>query len=157
KIITDTQRAIDKFQADLVIFPEMALSGYPPEDLVFRPDFLRQCQLSLQKILQAALPTTLIVGYPVQINQHIFNQAAAIKHGQVIATYNKQELPNYTVFDEKRYFYPGSGPCVFNLKGVNIGLLICEDLWFQRPVQQTVQAGAQLIIALNASPFDHNK
>lgn len=157
KVITYTERAIAEFNADLVIFPEMTLSGYPPEDLVFRPEFLHQCQQALKKIQQHALPTTIIVGYPVQVNQHIYNQAAVIQHGNIIATYNKQELPNYTVFDEKRYFYSGTSPCVFSLQGVQIGLLICEDLWFSRPVRQTVQAGAQLIITVNASPFDYNK
>src|SRR5262245_28134354 len=105
KVIATTQQAIQQFNADLVIFPEMALSGYPPEDLLFRADFLCQCQRALKKIQQAALPTTVIVGYPVQINQQIFNQAAVIEHGKLIHTYNKQELPNYTVFDEKRYFF----------------------------------------------------
>lgn len=157
KVLHAAQQAIDKFQADCVIFPEMTLSGYPPEDLVFRSDFLHQCQIALKKIQQAALPTVLIVGYPVQINQYIYNQAAVIQQGEIIAIYNKQELPNYTVFDEKRYFHPGTAPCVFILKGVKIGLLICEDLWFQRPLQETVQQGAQLILTINASPFDYNK
>jgi NAD+ synthase (glutamine-hydrolysing) len=157
KVIIEAQRAINELHADCVVFPEMTLSGYPAEDLVFRADFLRQCQKALAKIQQAALPVTLIIGYPVQINQYTFNQAAIIHHGEIIATYNKQELPNYTVFDEKRYFYPGNSPCVFDLNGVKIGVLICEDLWLPRPVRQTVDVGAQLIIVLNASPFDHNK
>lgn len=157
KVLHAAQQAIDKFKADCVIFPEMTLSGYPPEDLVFRSDFLHQCQIALKKIQQAALPTVLIVGYPVQINQYIYNQAAVIQQGEIIAIYNKQELPNYTVFDEKRYFHPGTAPCVFILKGIKIGLLICEDLWLQRPLQETVQQGAQLILTINASPFDYNK
>lgn len=157
KVIACTKRAIREYQADCVVFPEMTLSGYPPEDLLLRPDFLHECQQALKKIQQATLPTTLIVGYPVQINQYIFNQAAVLQQSEIIATYNKQELPNYTVFDEKRYFSAGTEPCVFSLKGVKIGLLICEDLWFPRAVAQTVDAGAQLIIALNASPFDYNK
>jgi NAD+ synthase (glutamine-hydrolysing) len=157
KVIHQTQQAIRQYNADIVVFPEMTLSGYPPEDLVFRPDFLRECQLALKKIQEAALPTTLVVGYPVQINQHIFNQAAVIQQGNMIATYNKQELPNYTVFDEKRYFYPGATHCIFSVKGIHIGLLICEDLWFPRPLQKTIEAGAQLILSINASPFDHHK
>lgn len=157
KVIDSTKKAIQEFQADCVIFPEMTLSSYPPEDLIFRFDFLGQCQIALEKIQQAALPTVLIVGYPVQINNQIYNQAAVISHGEIIAIYNKQELPNYTVFDEKRYFYPGANPCVFSLKGVKVGLLICEDLWFTRPLELSVQAGAQLILTINASPFDYNK
>lgn len=157
KVIAYSEQAIREFNADIVLFPEMTLSGYPPEDLVFRADFLQRCQQALAKIQQAALPTTLIVGYPVQINQFIYNQAAVIQNGQIIATYNKQELPNYTIFDEKRYFHAGHTPGIFNLKGVQIGVLICEDLWFPKPTQQAVQAGAQLLLVLNASPFDHNK
>jgi len=157
KIIDLSQKAITDFNADCVVFPEMSISGYPPEDLIFRQDFLLQCQQALEKIQQAALATTLIVGYPVQINQNTFNQAAVIKNGKIIATYNKQELPNYTVFDEKRYFHSGNSACVFQLHGIKIGLLICEDLWFPHPVQKTVEQGAELIIALNASPFDYNK
>ncbi len=157
KVLLYAKRAIQELNADCVIFPEMTLSGYPPEDLVFRADFLQACHQALKKIQQAALPITLIVGYPVLINQYVFNQAAIIQDGKIIATYNKQELPNYTVFDEKRYFYPGDSACVFNLKGVNIGVLICEDLWSANPIKQTVAAGAQLVVSLNASPFDHNK
>ncbi len=157
KIIHCARRAIEKFHADCVVFPEMAISGYPPEDLLFRTDFLNQCQEGLTQIQQAALPVTVIVGYPVQINQHIYNQAAVIQNGHVIGTYSKQELPNYSVFDERRYFYPGAAPCIFTLKGVKIGILICEDLWFPQPLKQCCHAGAQVIVALNASPFDHNK
>ncbi len=157
QVIHHTERAIQEFLADCVVFPEMTLSGYPPEDLVFRADFLQSCQKGLNKILQAKLKTTLIIGYPVQINQRIYNQAAVIQNGEIISTYNKQELPNYTVFDEKRYFYPGSSPCVINIKGVNIGVLICEDLWISMPMQQTIKAGAQLVVILNASPYDYNK
>jgi NAD+ synthase (glutamine-hydrolysing) len=157
KILTLAQRAIQQHQPDCIVFPEMSISSYPPEDLVFRTDFLEQCQQGLKKIQQAALPVTLIVGYPVQINQHIYNQAAVICNGEIIATYSKQELPNYTIFDEKRYFYPGSSPCIFSIRNVKIGLVICEDLWFPGPLRQSIQAGAQLIVSINASPFDHNK
>jgi NAD+ synthase (glutamine-hydrolysing) len=157
KIIHCARRAIEEFNADCVVFPEMAISGYPPEDLLFRADFLGQCHEALKQIQQAALPITVIVGYPAQINQQIYNQAAVIQNGDIIATYSKQELPNYSVFDERRYFNPGALPCVFSLKGVKIGILICEDLWFPQPLKQCCQAGAQLIVALNASPFDHNK
>ncbi|MBS0351262.1 MAG: NAD+ synthase [Proteobacteria bacterium] len=157
KVIDYCRQAIDQFKADCIVFPEMTLSGYPPEDLVFRADFLQQCQQALKKIQQALLPTTIIVGYPVLINQQIFNQAAVIQDGQIIATYNKRILPNYAVFDEKRYFSQGESNCVFSLKGINIGVLICEDLWFSEPINRTVQNGANLIVTLNASPFDYNK
>ena len=161
RIITETQRATQQFKADLVVFPELALCSYPPEDLVFRSDFLQTCQLALQKIAQATRETAIIIGYPQKIHGDktdcIYNQAAVIQNGEILAVYLKQELPNYMVFDEKRYFHPGGSPCVFTFKGIKIGLLICEDLWFPGPIQQARHAGAEMIISINASPFDRNK
>ncbi len=157
RIIINTQKAIEQFQADLVVFPELSLSGYPAEDLLFRHDFLQRCEQALKKIQQAQLPTTLIVGYPCKVNENLYNQAAVIQNGLIIANYAKQELPNYTVFDEKRYFQPGESSCVFELKSTKIALLICEDLWFPGPPQRAIEAGGDLIIVINASPFDRNK
>lgn len=157
RVIEIAKQSIQKFQADLVVFPEMTLSGYPPEDLVFREDFLQRCLDALKKIQEAALPVTLIVGLPYKKDHLIFNHAVAIQNGTIITHYSKQELPNYTVFDEKRYFHAGTTPGAFTLKGVKIGILICEDIWFPRPIQHAAQAGAQLAVVLNASPFDRNK
>lgn len=157
RVIETSKQAIQKYRADLIIFPEMTLAGYPPEDLVFRQDFLHRCALGLKKIEDASLETTLILGYPYQEHLKVFNQAAVVSNGKTIATYEKQELPNYTVFDEKRYFQPGNRCCVFQLKGISIGLIICEDLWSPGPAAQCVQYGAQLIVVINASPFDKNK
>lgn len=156
-VIEVTKQAIEVHQAELVIFPEMTLSGYPPEDLVFRRDFLQACLSGVKKIEEAKLPTTIIIGFPYQGELRVHNQAAVISHGKLIVSYSKQELPNYTVFDEKRYFHPGNRSSVFQLKGFSIGLVICEDLWFPGPAAQCVQSGAQLIIVINASPFDKNK
>ncbi len=157
RVIEVAKQAIEEHQADLIVFPEMTLSGYPPEDLVFRQDFLRACLIGVKKIEEAKLPGTIIVGFPYQEQLNIHNQAVVISHGKIIASYAKQELPNYTVFDEKRYFHPGDRSSVFQLKGFSIGLVICEDLWFPGPAIHCVQSGAQLIIVINASPFDKNK
>ncbi len=157
RIIISTQKAIEQFQADLVVFPELSLSGYPAEDLLFRHDFLQRCEQALKKIQQAQLATTLIVGYPGKVNENLYNQAAVIQNGIIVANYAKQELPNYTVFDEKRYFQPGESSCVFELKSTKIALLICEDLWVPGPPQRAIEAGGDLIVVINASPFDRNK
>lgn len=154
RIIQETQKAVAQYQADLVVFPELALCGYPPEDLLLRPGFYRRCQKALQTIVEATQNTCIMVGYPEKADIHYFNKVAVIQNQKVIATYAKQDLPNYTVFDEKRYFNPGTSPCVINLKGLKIGVLICEDVWHDGPAQQSVAAGAQIIVTLNASPYD---
>lgn len=156
-IIDTAHRAYREHKADLVVFPELSITSYPPEDLLFRPALYRRVHQALQKIADDVKHTTVVVGYPDQIEGICYNKAAVIGDGKILATYAKQELPNYHVFDEKRYFVPGSDSCVFNLKGTKIGLLICEDLWFDGPVKQAVSDGAQLIVSLNASPFAMDK
>lgn len=156
-IIDTTHRAYHDSKADLVLFPELAITGYPPEDLLFRPGLYQRVHKALEKIAAAVKHTTIIVGYPDKINDQCFNMAAVIQDHKIIATYAKQGLPNYTVFDEKRYFVPGHEPCVINIKGINIGVTICEDLWIDTPIRQSVEAGAQLIASINASPFALDK
>ena len=157
RIIAETERAYRESKADLIVFPELAITGYPPEDLLLRPGLYQRVHQALQKIAAHVKQTTLIVGYPDQIEGHRYNQAAIIQHQKIIATYAKQELPNYTVFDEKRYFSQGHQPCVITLKDVPIGLIICEDLWIAGPVEQSIKAGATFIICINASPFAGDK
>ncbi len=157
RIIEETQLAKQQYNADVVVFPELALSSYPPEDLLLRPGFYHRCEKALETIEQSITDTTVILGYPDKVGTKYFNMAAVIQNGRKIATYAKQELPNYTVFDEVRYFSPGHTPCVFTLKGVNIAVTICEDLWHPKPTQQAVEAGAHIIVSINASPFDRNK
>lgn len=158
RIIEESQNAYDKHQADIVVFPEMTISGYPPEDLLLRPGFYTRCQKALDQIQLAKIPTTIIVGYPSQVGSKFFNKAAIIQNGHIIDTYAKQCLPNYTVFDELRYFSHGNRKyCVFETKKIKIGLIICEDLWYPAPIQHAVEANAELIICINASPFDRNK
>ena len=157
RIIDVTRQAYEEHKADVVLFPELTLSGYPPEDLLLRSGFYTRCNEAMEKIVRATKDTTIIVGYPDKEGEFCYNKAAVIQDGKIIATYAKHLLPNYTVFDEKRYFEPGTIPCVFNLKGVNIGVTICEDLWHEGPACQSVEAGAQIILSLNASPYDRNK
>ncbi len=156
-IIESTHRAYRDHKADIVIFPELAITGYPPEDLLFRPALYQRVHKALQKMADTIKHTTVIVGYPDQIDGKYYNKAAVIQEGAIIATYAKQELPNYRVFDEVRYFSPGHEPCVIETKGLKIGVIICEDLWFDKPIEQSVHAGAQLVIAINASPFAQDK
>ena len=156
KIIRHARAARDDHAADVVIFPELAVSGYPPEDLLLRRDFLRQCERRLAQ-LQSALPDLIvIVGHPLLENDKLFNALSVLGGGEVRARYRKRQLPNYTVFDEKRYFSAGREALVTDIKGIRVGLTICEDLWLPAPVKQCVDRGADLIISINASPF-HNE
>jgi len=157
RIIYETNRIATEHKVDLVVFPELALSGYPPEDLLFRPGFYKRCQRALTHIEKSIGNTAIIVGYPESDGKAHYNKAAFIQHGKIMADYAKQELPNFTVFDEKRYFTPGNKPCVFELNGIHIGLIICEDVWHQNPIKQAKNAGAQFIISINASPYDRKQ
>lgn len=151
--------ARDEFGADIVLFPELAVCGYPPEDLLMRPSFLAGCEAALHRIAAATRGITAVVGWPESAGSVLYNAASVLREGRVEATYRKRELPNYAVFDERRYFEmdPDGGPCVFEVKGVPVGVLVCEDLWFPEPLAATVQAGAQLVLVPNASPFERGK
>lgn len=151
--------ARDLHGADLVLFPELALSGYPPEDLLVRPSFLSDCEAALLQVAASVRGITAVVGWPESAGSVVYNAASVLRDGRVEATYRKRELPNYAVFDERRYFHvdPDGGPCVVDVEGVRVGLLICEDLWFPEPLAETVAAGAQLVLVPNASPFERDK
>ena len=149
--------ARDLHGADVVLFPELALSGYPPEDLLLRPDFLAACEAVLTRIAAATKGIVAIVGHPEAAGAVVFNAASVLRDGSIVATYRKRELPNYAVFDERRYFAPGDAACVFEVDGVNVGLVICEDLWFAEPLASTVALGAQVVLVPNASPFERDK
>jgi len=151
--------ARDVLRADLVVFPELALSGYPPEDLLVRPSFLAACEAALQRIAAGVHGIAAVVGWPQAAGAVVYNAASLLRDGRVEATYHKRELPNYAVFDERRYFEvdPEGGACVFDLKGVPVGIVICEDLWFAEPLAASVAAGARLVVVPNASPFERDK
>jgi len=160
RIIEQIALARDEFGADLVLFPELALSGYPPEDLLMRPSFLADCHAAMEQVARAVSGgITAVVGWPESAGSILYNAACVLRDGQIIGNYRKRELPNYNVFDERRYFHvdPDGGPCVFEVKGVPVGLVICEDLWFAEPLAETAGQGAQLVLVPNASPFEHNK
>lgn len=151
--------ARDEYGADVVMFPELALSGYPPEDLLLRPAFLRECAAAIAEIAADVHGITAIVGWPEAAGSVVYNAASVLRDGRIEQTCRKRELPNYAVFDERRYFTVDSdgGDCVFALGGVKVGLLLCEDLWFAEPAASTAKAGAELLLVPNASPFEHEK
>ncbi|QTR48481.1 NAD+ synthase [Thiothrix litoralis] len=144
-------------QADVVVFPELVLAGYPPEDLLFRPDFIAQMQAGVDALAAETQGITVILGAPVQRAGLLQNMACVLRDGEVLAEYAKQCLPNYRVFDEKRYFTPGTEPLVIEVAGVKLGLLICEDIWEDAPAKAAVIAGAEALCVLNASPFSYDK
>ena len=151
--------ARDGHGADLVLFPELAISGYPPEDLLLRPRFLADCEAALQRIAATTQGIVAVVGWPQSAGSVVYNAASVLRDGTIETTYRKRELPNYAVFDERRYFDvdPDGGACVFEVNGVAVGLVICEDLWFAEPLAETAKEGAQLVLVPNASPFERDK
>ncbi|KFN51250.1 NAD+ synthase [Arenimonas composti] len=152
--------ARDEHGADLVLFPELALSGYPPEDLLQRPAFLAACERALHEVAAACTGGIVaVVGWPQAAGPVVYNAASVLRDGRVETTYRKRELPNYAVFDERRYFAidPDGGSCVFAVGGVEVGLVICEDLWFAEPLAETAALGAKLVVVPNASPFEADK
>ncbi len=151
--------ARDEYAADLVLFPELALSGYPPEDLLLRPAFLRACEAAMADIAAQARGIVAVVGWPQAAGSVVYNAASVLRDGAIDATYRKRELPNYAVFDERRWFDvdPDREDCVFEVNGTRVGLVVCEDLWFAEPIASTVAAGAQLVLVPNASPYEHDK
>lgn len=157
RIIQETNQIAAQHDVDCVVFPELALTGYPPEDLLFRPGFEKRCHRAIAHIEKSIGKTAIILGYPEREGKHLYNKAAFICNGKIAADYAKQELPNFTVFDEKRYFTPGNKPCIFEINGIKIGLLICEDIWHEHPIKQAKNAGAECIISINASPYDRNQ
>ena len=149
--------ARDVHQADLVLFPELALSGYPPEDLLLRPAFLADCQRAMDAIAAQVHGIVAVVGWPQAAGAVVFNAASILRDGAIEHTYRKRELPNYAVFDERRYFASDTDACVFDVSGVPVGLVICEDLWFAEPLAETAALGARLVVVPNASPFERGK
>ena len=142
--------------AALVAFPELTLSGYPPEDLLLRPSFLAACQGELAALAADSADVAVLVGHPHSEGE-VFNAASLLRQGRVEATAHKQALPNYGVFDDMRYFQPGHETATAVIDGVTVGLLICEDVWRSEPAAQAAAAGAQLLLVINASPWDDAK
>lgn len=143
--------------ADVLLTPELALCGYPPEDLLLRPDFYRACELALDDLAGRVAGIALVVGHPLAAEGKRYNAATVIEGGRRAATYRKIRLPNYEVFDEKRYFDAGDEPCVVDLNGVRCGINICADIWEEGAADLACQAGAELLLVLNASPCHLDK
>lgn len=143
--------------ASLIITPELALCGYPPEDLLFRDDFKQACEQALVRIAEKISEITLLVGHPHIENGALYNAASVIENGKILATYHKQCLPNYSVFDEERYFSAGDKSLLFTHNGIQFGVIICADGWETEPAMRAKQAGAEFLLSLNASPYHMDK
>ncbi len=143
--------------ASLIITPELALCGYPPEDLLFRDDFNHACEQALERLAGQVSAITLLIGHPHLANKKLYNAASILENGKIVATYHKQCLPNYSVFDEERYFDAGTKPLVFSHQGTKFGVMICADGWEPAPAMRAKQAGAEFLLALNASPYHMDK
>ena len=157
EIIKLAEQARDKFNSDLMVCPELTLTGYPPEDLLHRPEFLQQVDDGLRILQRSVTGIQLVVGHPERYQKALYNAASVIGDGKIIGTYYKQLLPNYSVFDEKRYFTAGTAPLVVPVHGFNLGITVCEDIWQPEPSRAAANAGADLIVNLNASPFHVGK
>ena len=154
KILEYARRAHDEMQADLVVFPELSVCGYPPEDLLFHSGLRKRVIDSVARIRDAVRDIAVLVGFPEYEDDNIFNACAVFTDGKLLARYRKHLLPNYRVFDEQRYFTAGKDAAVFTLNGIRVGLNICEDVWKSGPPAASRAAGAEAIIAINGSPYE---
>jgi len=143
--------------AELLVAPELALTGYPPEDLLLREGFYYACDAALYRMAREAPEITLVVGHPRQEGGRRYNAASVLRNGKVACTYDKQKLPNHSVFDEVRYFSPGAAPCVFEQSGIKFGVNICADIWEEGAPTCSSQDGAEVLLVLNASPYHMEK
>jgi NAD+ synthase (glutamine-hydrolysing) len=157
RIVAAAHEARDRLRADVVLLPELAVSGYPPEDLLFHSGMRAQVADSIQRLRREVRGITLVAGYPEYADGGLFNAAIVIRDGAVLANHRKACLPNYRVFDEKRYFTQGTLPTVLEVKGVRVGVLVCEDVWEAQPAAQARAAGAEVLLVINASPYEVDK
>ncbi len=154
KILDLAVRARDDMRADLVVFPELSVCGYPPEDLLFHAGLRRRIEKALETIRDSVRDIAVLVGFPDYQDDDIFNACVVFRDGEVLAHYRKHILPNYSVFDEKRYFSAGREASVFTLNGVRVGINICEDVWDRAPPAASRAAGAEVLLAINGSPYE---
>lgn len=162
-ITTNTQKIItciinNQANHDIIVFPELAITGYPPEDLLLREELNTRVAESLQKIQAATKDCYIVVGHPDLVDGRRYNGATVFYRGQQIKHYHKQNIPNYGVFDEARYFNSGERTvCSIQVKGYQVALCICEDIWEKGPVEQIIASGSDILLCINASPFDYEK
>lgn len=157
KIIQAALHARDQLKVDLCVFSELAITGYPPEDLLFRPAFIAQATAAITEIAQQTQGIDVVLGFPEATPEGLYNSAAVLRDGAVLCVYRKNCLPNYGVFDEQRYFKTGQGVTLFTLKNTTFALTICEDVWREGMLLKNRQAGAEVVLTLNASPFHAGK
>ena len=150
-------KILSEDKVDVILFTEMFITGYPPEDLILRDDLLKSVEIAIVELSKITPETHIILGYPRKIGQNIYNSAGVLYKNEIKLEYHKQELPNYEVFDEKRYFSPGKGPGIFEIREHKVAVTVCEDIWHTKSVRQASRRGADLILNLNASPFHLNK
>ena len=154
RIIEHACRVRDTDGADIVVFPELAICGYPPEDLLFHSGLRDAVEAGVAEIREKVSGIAVLVGFPEYEDEHIYNACAVLHDGAVLAHYRKHMLPNYAVFDEERYFTSGKDAAVFKLKGIRLGLNICEDVWSPGPMRAARAAGAECVLVINGSPFE---
>lgn len=157
KIKESAVEAQSRLGADMIVFPELIVTGYPAEDLLLRQDFIAEANNAVYQLAGEIEDIAVVVGFPEHDGRNLYNSAAVLNRGAVLACYRKQALPNYGVFDERRYFSAGTEPCVFEFRGRFIGLTICEDVWHSGIIEATKAKGADLLLTLNASPFNSGK
>ncbi|MEE8320749.1 MAG: NAD+ synthase [Gammaproteobacteria bacterium] len=157
QIINAIKQARDNLRAHIIIFPELSITSYPPEDLLLRSALYESVEHSLQQILTTSYDIDVVLGYPEKNNGRPFNTCSLLRNGHIHSTYRKQNLPNYSVFDEKRYFEPGQSACITETNGVKAALSICEDIWVPEPISQASKGGAALLFNINASPYHSDK
>tara|TARA_B100000925_G_scaffold65417_1_gene44422 strand:+ start:2780 stop:4411 length:1632 start_codon:yes stop_codon:yes gene_type:complete len=155
-IIETSKKAKRQYNADLIVFPELSISGYPPEDLLHHSGFKKRILEASNKIQQEINGIDALVGYPEYQNGKIYNSCSVFSEKKEIVRYRKEALPNYSVFDEKRYFESDDNSAIFLIKGKKIGINICEDIWQERAAIRSKEAGAELIIVINGSPYEKN-
>ena len=157
RIVAAAAHARDELHAHAIVFPELSLCGYPPEDLLLRSAFHAEVARALRRVAGAAQGIDIVVGYPRRVKAGLYNAASVLRGGRIAATYHKHLLPNYGVFDEKRYFLPGRRACVVDIAGIPVGITICEDAWAPAPIRKSVAAGARVVVNINASPYHLHK
>src|SRR6185295_2749819 len=158
RLIEGAMRRAEAWMADVVAMPELAVTGYPPEDLLLKSGFVEASEQALASLVPASRGIVAVVGYVRRGRAgRLHNAAAVLADGRHVGTYHKQCLPNYGVFDEQRYFTPGDGPLVLEAAGTRLGVTICEDLWQEAPARQLAASGASVMLNLSASPYHAGK
>jgi len=156
--LLDSLAAAREAGAHVMVTPELAITGYPPQDLLLQRRFVADAEAALAELIPQVRGLDLVVGHTEQADEGLYNSASWVRDGAVIARYRKQRLPNYGVFDEKRYFLQGDAPCVVEVAGARVGVTVCEDAWGEGgPMLEAAQAGAEVLVNLNASPYDYTK